>query len=243
MRLSLITPYRDRLDHLTNQLAWWEAFPGKQDIEWMVVEVTSVPSPEVQQRLEYHQVQYLHLSCPGIFHKTKALNLGLYFAQGDFIAPFDVDLIPLSNTLEKHCFLAASSPCLLVAGYRLMAATATVDVMALAQVLERATLGPEDQPTALRKHLLHKERFGVMPLFERQQLLKIGGWDETFVGWGAEDQDLIERYLSMGQSLCRCPDLLYLHLDHAPISDWNSVTLMEQNRQYYYNKQLKRNEI
>ncbi len=234
MRLTLITPYRDRLHHFTNQLAWWKAYALKQSIEWIVVEVTAEPSNSLKQLLLQHQVRYFHFSCKGDFHKTRALNLGLNHSMGALVAAFDVDLIPLGKTLERHCLLAEKSPYLLVTGYRLMAQTETVELTEMALALEQAALGPEDQPSALRKHLLKGERFGVMPLFRRDRLLSIGGWDEAFIGWGAEDQDVIERYLTPEQTLCRCHELTYLHLKHGEASNWNCETLTARNRAYYY---------
>ncbi|MGB7416337.1 MAG: galactosyltransferase-related protein [Thermosynechococcaceae cyanobacterium] len=236
MRLTLITPYRNRPNHLSNQLAWWSQYAFKQEIEWILVEVTPEPSGALQQTLQDYQVGYLHLPCAGPFHKTKALNLGLAQARGDLIAAFDVDLIPIGQTLEQHCRLAEQSPHFLVTGYRLMAQTETVALSTLDASLLQATLGPEDQPTALHKQLLKGERFGVMPLFEHQTILDLGGWDETFMGWGAEDQDLIERYLALGKTFCRCPQLRYLHLKHGGTADWNSPRLTQQNRQHYYDK-------
>lgn len=234
MKLSLITAYRDRAKHMANQLAWWESYGYKQDLEWIVIEISACPSPDLSQQLQQHQVRYFHLPCDGPFHKTSALNLGLQHAQGQLLAAFDVDLIPVGDTLKRHCWLAERSPHFLVTGYRLMASAETIELTQLETVLAQASTGPEDRETALRKHLLHGERFGVLPLFRRDRLLAIGGWDETFVGWGAEDQDLIERYLTPEQALCRCPDLLYLHLHHEPAAGWNSAELTKQNRAHYY---------
>ncbi|MEM6451450.1 MAG: galactosyltransferase-related protein [Cyanobacteria bacterium P01_D01_bin.105] len=240
MRLSLITPYRDRLSHLTTQLAWWQQFSFKQSIEWIVIELTATPSDAVKKLLFQQSVQYLHLPCEGAFHKTKAMNLGLRAASGKLVAAFDVDLIPLGKTLRQHCELAEAAPNFLVTGYRLMAQTETVDIESLDKAADAAALGPEENPSALRKYLLKGERFGVMPLFWRDRLQAIHGWDEAFIGWGAEDQDLIERYLADREngadrrSLCRCPDLTYLHLKHEPAADWNSEALTQKNRAYYY---------
>ncbi len=232
------------------QLTWWSQqilqAPTPPDWEWILVEVTATPSPQLEKLLTQHRVHYLHLPCTGVFHKTQALNLGLARAQGNFVAAFDVDLIPVGKTLERHCWLAERSPHLLLTGYRLMALTETLDgsdARAIATCLAQSTLGPEDQPTALRKHLLQGERFGVMPLFERDRLLALGGWDETFLGWGAEDQDLIERYLQAGLALSRCPELVYLHLHHGPAPDWNIADLTAQNRAYYYAKQRQQDGI
>jgi predicted glycosyltransferase involved in capsule biosynthesis len=240
MRLSLITPYADRVSHLLTQLDWWQSIDDKSWLDWIIVEVTPEPSIELPQLLASHQVKYVHLPCTSPFHKTKALNLGLQQAQGDWIAAFDVDLIPIGDTLNRHCQLAANSPQLLVTGYRLMAATATVDMNDLDAAIADATIGPEDQPSALCKQLLKGERFGVMPLFERSRLQSIGGWDETFIGWGAEDQDVIERYLMPARSMCRVAELVYLHLQHDAAPNWNDAALTDQNRQYYYQKQSER---
>ncbi len=237
MQLSLITPYADRASHLLTQLDWWQSIDAPSWLDWIVVEVTPEPSIELAQLLQSHQVQYHHLPCTGPFHKTKALNLGLQKAQGDWIAAFDVDLIPISNTLDRHVQFAMNSPQLLVAGYRLMAADQTVDVHDLAPAIATATIGPEDQPTALRKQLLKGECFGVMPLFERTRLQAIEGWDEAFIGWGAEDQDAIERYLTPSQSMCRVAELVYLHLQHDATPNWNDAALTAQNREYYYQRQ------
>ncbi|MGB0561357.1 MAG: glycosyltransferase family 2 protein [Spirulinaceae cyanobacterium] len=234
MQLTLITPYRDRLSHLKNQLEWWAGYENKTAIEWLVIELTPEPSDALPALLSSYGIRYLHLPCEGAFHKTRALNLGLHQAQGEWVAAFDVDLIPVGETLTRHRELAMRSPQLLITGYRLMAATETVELANLAGAIAQATLGPEDQPTALRKHLLGGERFGVMPLFGRDRLRAIGGWDERFVGWGAEDQEAIERYLMPDWGFCRSPELVYLHLAHGQARGWNETELTAQNRAHYY---------
>lgn len=240
MRLSLITPYRDRISHLNTQLTWWQQFPFKSSVEWIVIELTDEPSEAIQKQLSQQSVQYFHIPCEGAFHKTKALNLGLAKATGKLVAAFDVDLIPIGNTLMQHCELTETSPNFLVTGYRLMAQTETVKMTELDAAAEAARLGPEDRPSALRKYLLKGERFGIMPFFWRDRLQAIHGWDEAYIGWGAEDQDMMERYLADGRSLCRCPDLTYLHLHHGPAEGWNAEELTQKNRTYYYEAKRQR---
>lgn len=244
--LSLVTIYRDRPHHLAVQLTWWrrwlaqctpDASPAAAlPWEWIVVEADASPTPGLEEHLAQQHVHYRFCPNPGTLHKTKALNLGLQHAQGTYLTPLDVDLIPLGSTLTAHLHLATLSPQVLVTGYRLMAATATVDLDQLETALATATIAPEDQPTALRKHLLQGEKFGVLPYFRRRRLLEIGGWDEAYVGWGAEDQDLIERYLEDGRYLLRSPELVYLHLHHGPDPHWREDAIVAANRRIYYGK-------
>lgn len=231
MKLSLIVTYRQRETHLKAQLEWWNN-QAMQDIELIIVEADEQPSIWMGDAIA-SPITYTFLPCKGVFHKTKALNLGLSLAQGEFVAPYDVDLIPLGNTLFQHLQIAQLAPQLLVTGYRIM--SQVEEPIAI----NSCTIAPEDMPTALWKQLIDGERFGVVPYFNRERLLKIGGWDEKFVGWGGEDQDIIERYLQTGYHLCKCPELVYLHLPHAPNQLWTETALVEQNRKHYYYKRGK----
>ncbi len=237
MELSLVTIYRRRAHHLKTLLQWWQHHAGYHaHYEWIVVEADTRPTPGLVQILQQHQVRYDFLPNCGTLHKTRALNRGLQLAQGRYTAPLDVDLIPYGETLACHHHLATLSEELLITGYRLMSPQTDLDVTQLPQAIEQAAIAPEDQPTALRKHLLRGEKFGVMPFFCRQRLLDIQGWDEAFVGWGAEDQDLIERYLGQRRTLCRSPHLVYLHLHHDAEPQWREAETVASNRQTYYQK-------
>lgn len=247
MKLSLIVAYRGRESHLRAQLAWWNTKVTSSLLsacEVIIVEADQTSSTWIQSEIEGTNVQYVHLPVTGVFHKTKALNLGLALSQGQFVAPLDVDLIPLGETLKQQLQMAQSAPQFLVAGYRVMANSRLIDVKDIPAIREQTSIAPEDMPTALWQQLIHQERFGVVPFFNQSRLIEIGGWDEAFVGWGGEDQDIIERYLQDGRYLCRSPELVYLHLPHEPNSQWTRKSLVEQNRKLYYQKmQVRRHKL
>ncbi|MEM0980878.1 MAG: glycosyltransferase family 2 protein [Cyanobacteria bacterium P01_H01_bin.58] len=237
MDVSLVTVYRRRNAHRQTLQRWWQQFwPHHPGYEWIVIEADSHSSPGLAEALQQQHIQYHFLPNDGTLHKTRALNLGLQRAQGQYVVPFDVDLIPIGDTLVHHHHLATLSEQLLMTGYRLMSQHTDLAMPQLAEAIAKATVAPEDQPTALRKHLLQGEKFGVMPFFRRQRLIDIQGWDEAFVGWGAEDQDLIERYLGETCSLCRSPELVYLHLHHEADPQWSEAATIAANRQHYYQK-------
>lgn len=239
MKLSLIVAYRRRENHLKTQIAWWKTQsvnPIFSICEVIIIEMDESPSAWIQQEIENTNIQYVYLPITGVFHKTKALNCGLAIAQGQFVSPFDVDLIPVKNTIMQHLQMAEVSSQFLITGYRVMSNTLSLHFEDIPTVLEQSTTAPEDMPTALWKQLINQERFGVAPFFEKSRLIEIGGWDEAFVGWGGEDQDIIERYLQAGGYLCRSSELIYLHLSHELNKQWTEPSLIEQNRNYYYAK-------
>jgi predicted glycosyltransferase involved in capsule biosynthesis len=239
MKLSLIVTYRQRENHLRTLLSWWKqqsTLDQLNECTMILVEADKSPSAWIEPEIQDTNIQYAYCPCAEVFHKTKALNLGLTLSQTEFVAPFDVDLIPIGDTLNRHLQMAILAPQILVTGYRVMVEQETVNIDELDAILEQTFIAPEDKPTALWKHLIRGERFGVVPFFNKARLLDIGGWDEVFVGWGGEDQDIMERYLQGRQYMCRSPELVYLHLAHEPNPQWHETSLVEENRKHYYAK-------
>lgn len=170
-----------------------------------------------------------------VFHKTRLLNAGLRIARGDFVVAYDSDLLPMFD-LRTAASLILKSPLLILGGYRIMSGT-----MPKTNVPENKIIlpqpAPEDCTGALYKQLTRGERFMVCPFFYRQSLLEVGGWDEAYVGWGCEDQDVLERYCQVtGLVPARCTDLLYLHFDHESQPGWNDEELIAMNREKYYRR-------
>ncbi|GFZ94293.1 hypothetical protein CYANOKiyG1_05090 [Okeania sp. KiyG1] len=97
-------------------------------------------------------------------------------------------------------------------------------------------VAPEDKETAVFKQLVDQEKFGVVPFFRKETLLSVKAWDEAYIGWGAEDQDLIERYTKNCYFL-RSPKLIYIHLNHSDDLMWKEDHHIEKNRKYYYKKE------
>ena len=58
--------------------------------------------------------------------------------------------------------------------------------------------------------------FGPWFAMKRKALLDIGGFDERFTTYGAEDEDLITRLMRLGYLPERSPGLIFIHLWHVP---------------------------
>lgn len=239
--LTLLIPYRERRPALLSLLTWLRIYEFPQDwpeLQILLLEGNEVADAEVQALASQHGLDYDCFNVGAVFHKTRLLNYGLNRVKTQYVTAYDVDLLPLqSRVLRQHLHLTAASPALLITGYRLMLDIESwPGTPALDDLATSAQVAPEDQPSALRKHLITHERFGVLPLFTTARLQNLGGWDEAFVGWGAEDQEMIERYLGQDMSLCRIPELVYLHLAHGYHPSWYRTELIEHNRHYYYSK-------
>jgi hypothetical protein len=247
-QLSLLTAFRGaaRRAQLELQLRWLERIrqeEGFTNFEIIVVEgdETTLAESHVAQ---YEWAQYEFVPMSGLFHKGVLLNRAARLARGDFLMPFDVDLLPAEGVLPLHLELATASPRCLVAGYRLQLTQAQMPAagfplptshqfISQMDIEDASLLGPEDNLRPLRKYLINKERFGVCPCFPRHLFEAVGGNDEVFIGRGPEDQDLVEKVCASGLTLVRAYDLIYFHLYHAAASGWDEPNLLAANRKIY----------
>ena len=235
--LTLIVPYRNRREHLETLITWCGADPACAaggEIEVIVLEVDARQT-EARELVGRAGLRYEFVNCPDVMHKSNALNVGLKLARGELVTPFDVDLVPIDQALRRQMRAALASPKVLLTGYRLLTRRRRVRPEEIRQVAEKARVASEDGRSALRKHLLYGERFGHVPMFQRRVLESAGGWDEGYLGWGSDDQEVIERYCAASGSLfARSPDFAYLHLFHETAPLWNERELVEANRKRYY---------
>lgn len=232
MSLSLLLPLRGRAAQASAILPRLAKIVAAQPPTSEIIVVESAEDPIHGELCRSLDIAYAFERHGGTFHKSRLLNAALAMAKGEFVAPYDIDLLPLGSTAKLHLTLAMAYPQLLIAGFRLMSSH-ELPTEDLESMRFEATLGPENSPTAIRKWLVQKERFGVVPHFRRDTLISLGGWDEGYVGWGAEDQDVLERYLALGVRFMASPDLVYIHLHHPPDPNWSEDHHRSANRAHY----------
>jgi len=247
-RLSLLTAYRDRPSHLLVLLDWLNRVRQEEkflDFELILIEGSSRPTVGPACR-QHDWVTYHFDEMPSAFNKARLLNRAASAARGAFLMPLDVDLLPAPGVLRKHAFLAESSPACLLSGFRIQLPSFSypgprIPREEVWRTLDRADPGlvceEERYPSSLLERLLDGRRYGVCPCFPSKAFRDLGGYHEGYVGWGAEDQDLVERVCNAGLSLVRCYDLLYHHMPH-PLDEagWRDEGLMAANRALYFTR-------
>jgi len=150
------------------------------------------------------------------FRAARARNLGTLEAKGDYIIFLDGDCVPQRNFISRHRKLAQRG--YLVQGSRILLdeqATARV----LGQHLDLQQLGAAEKLAWRGRGALNK----VLPLLLtwpdlgrtsrrftwrrikscnlavwRSDLELVNGFDESFLGWGHEDSDLVVRLFNAG---------------------------------------------
>lgn len=234
IEIAMIVPYRGREHHLACFTEWMLRTPSAQrPRELLIVEAAELPTGAAREAAGTLGATLVNVPYEGVFHKSRLLNIGLAMTRAELVLPYDVDLVPVGETLVRHARLAGTHRDLLVTGYRLMSRRDRIELPVTQEIAAEATMAVEDREISHRLHLVHGYRFGISPIFERSRLAAIGGWDEEYRGWGAEDQDLIDRYLASGTSFVRSPDLVYLHLHHDATAGWNDLRYVVANRDRY----------
>jgi hypothetical protein len=86
---------------------------------------------------------------------------------------------------------------------------------------------------------IHSGIPGFCTVFDRELCLKIGGWDENFVGYGHEDNDFRDRMITGGANFIHLP-LPIEHIPHPPVKDKDHYGAL--NYKLYIDKKKERNE-
>lgn len=199
-RCSVIIPYRysdaQRAVNLQRVLSWWSE---TDDIEILVVELDNQP------RVQSESIRHIFVNHVGAFNRSWACNVGLLHAKSNYLVFADADVFFSKETFERALTALQHVDCVRPFS-RLIDLTAEETDWSWdrLQQIKRPGRGEMDhQKLSIASTVI---------FFNRDAILKIGGWSTQFWGWGCEGdfQSLkIQRMLSW-QVL---PDAAY-HLWH-----------------------------
>jgi len=189
MKLSVLTIVRGRKSHLRNQLLGLLQSQRLPD-EWIVVgmgeqpEVTATTAFPCRFDVIPHEAGNLPLA--------RARNHAASLATGEALIFLDVDCIPSAMLLESFTGALKQTPQLWMGSVGYLppeAATGLWTFESLDAQAKRHRLLPEMHPTETLNEHRHEMFWSLCFGLTNSTFEQIGGFDESFHGYGAEDTD------------------------------------------------------
>lgn len=204
--VSFIIGHRgsSRLPHLQLTL---RSIAAQRDVPFECVVVEQDESPRIQEGLP-SWVRYVHAPSPGsgpLYNRSATFNAGVAAARGNLFILHDNDmLIPAAYAREAHRLAQL--------GWRFMELKRFIFYLSDLDTASAFAAGqiPDAAPAEVVQNLL-----GGSVVTTRDAYLDVGGFDESFVGWGGEDNEFWERAEAIG-GVYRYGFLPIVHLWHAP---------------------------
>ncbi len=197
-----------RLPHLKATLA---SIAAQRGVSFECIVVEQDTKPKIQDKLPAW-VRYVHQSCTSNdmpYNRSMAFNQGVQLASGDLVILHDNDM-PVPQDY------AAANFAVVAKGYDV------INLKRFIFYLDRKTSELLSTNTALPRRprieaILQNAQGGGSISISRNAYWSIGGMDESFVGWGGEDNEFWERAETL--RVYSFGTLSLLHLWHAPQPD------------------------
>lgn len=211
MSVSFITTVRfaeeQRQLNLAFLIGWY-----RRQVDWEFVVVEQDRAPGLDEDVLPDRVKRLFVANPGPFNKAWGLNVGARAARGDQLFFCDADLLVEPSALDTAARLCA----------RHVLAVNPYDRLADLDRLEtERLLQGEEEPRFQREDASNRRRVGERLCFcggaflmRRSLHHTIGGFDERYLGWGAEDDAMSLRLARTTPHVATVEGRAALHLWH-----------------------------
>ncbi|PNQ95070.1 hypothetical protein C1S70_30805 (plasmid) [Azospirillum argentinense] len=213
--VTILVPFRADSEDRKRNLRWIVSFLLKHaDTAVLIGEDKAGPSdvadalgPELAARC-----RHLHLTGNDtpFTHKAHLLNRMVEAAETPIVALHDTDVVvdPVQYALARDAVRRGAAMAFPYNG--LFFWILGREVHRFGHTLSAAPLNA----VCPRFPLMHRDSPGGGAFFDRAALLAAGGYNERFVSWGYEDDEIVERLRRLGLRVERVPGPLY-HLEHA----------------------------
>ncbi len=240
-KCSVVIPYKDRIDLLRWTLLALQQQNTKRYFEVLVVDDGSEIQPQtlLSKSDLPANITFLNQNNQG---SATARNSGWLQAKGEIVVFLDCDQITLPDFVENHCALfdAVDQPLLQIATRRNLTNTAKIDL---------ADMGSLKFLRDERMHFFRNTSFNMGNLetawhhcfshnisTQRENLIRHGGFDSGFKGWGFEDCEIGYKFKKAGVPLVLSPGPITFHQFHEQRMDLEKFVLWKDNLHYFINK-------
>lgn len=160
--------------------------------------------------------------------RAAARNVGLRLARGEVVLFLDDDVMPTPGLVAAHWRAQAAEDAVL--GRIVHSGLAGTP----------ALISEQEQDFHERRHRIldapgasihATDVFAGNLSVKRHLLLAIGGFDETFTGYGCEDWDLGQRLLALGARFVYVPEAVVDHRSQVSLAEWRQRAWQEGHSQ------------
>ncbi len=224
-QLSVIIPVRNRAgvraDNCLGSLRWQTL--GESDLEIVVSDFGSEPRQrsELAELAEGHAVNLVYTETDELWNRSRALNIGIQAASADLVVCTDIDMIFRPSFMATVAERLAANP--------------------RAMVVSRCRDLPEEvpeQPWCVEDFDEHEAKARYRPSsgtgacqgVARSFFFDVRGYDESYVFWGFEDGDMLNRAKRSGLSLS------WIHDHTSMLHQWHPHEARKKLHWKYINK-------
>jgi len=229
--LSIVIPVRNRYAQLKHCLRTLSSDYQEtmDDVEVIVVDYGGTDG--IQRLVESYGFKYVYTHNQGMFCKTHALNIGLKVSTGEYVANIDADMILQSNFIAVLLREAAEDKFVLCRCWHLPKMDID-DNFEYFDLKSKCTFG-------------HKEGIGACQMASRSVWLDLNGQDESIVGWGSEDWDVVHRMRLKGMNQVYIHGKTsFIHQDHyTPFTTPYKNRKLHEDHDRYINEKIKAGEM
>ncbi len=228
----MVTIVRGRLDHLRRQ-GWGLAAQDEPDLEWVVVrmggpdprEALTGPQPRpVLVDLDVADGEPLPLAA--------ARNAGIAAASAPTVVLLDVDAVPGPSTVRRYAEAVEATGGVVAGPVSYLPAGVPATASDLAAMAGAGTPHPA-RPVPADGELLREGRWELLwtvSMAAPARLLReVGGFDERYTGYGAEDTDMAMRLRTAGAPLHWVGGAWAFHQHHAEVGRRDRVPDIVRN--------------
>jgi len=174
------------------------------------------------------RIQYDYLGPQSAdFRLAAARNLGIKRAQGRQLIICDCDTLPRFSMVVEHQSAFEQAAVLVGVRYHIRPQAVEAIVSPSEATAEWCSKHQHAEDDRLHLPGLKEKYFGIRNYPQpwevcwgcnfsvaREPVMNLGGFDEEFVGWGGEDEDIARRLLLHGLFFKPVPQSVVFHLDH-----------------------------
>ncbi|WP_420393532.1 glycosyltransferase family 2 protein [Acuticoccus sp.] len=211
MTVSILTLVRGRERQLANLVAGLAA--QDRPVDELVVAAMQATAPTIDAPFPVRTVVVPGERLPLAAARNAAANL----ASGSGLVFLDVDCVPAPGLLATYAdHLAAVDGCLMgEVRYLPFVPGVPLDLAKLYAAGVRHPAKPAPPPTGLAREEDYGELWGLSFALRRTAFVRVGGFDEGYVGYGSEETDFARRLEAAGVPLYRVAGALAFHQHHA----------------------------